>query len=397
MTAAATSTGSFGSAFMAAMGPAGWVVLGTTVIIGATAAIWKMKSASDAHKTTIESLTPIMDIENTAISNQIALTDAAVSAKLKLIQANATLAGVNAPKLQAQYDTAAYSESILTRIRNGGAGSVSQDDLQWLRKNDSASFEKIAGPWWSTSEKWKADDIDTAIANQKKIQAETHGKLAEGWRAQEIADFIAKGGTYGGTNVKTPVTPVKGGLSAAEIAAILADDEKIPKVKDTQAEALKQMASALDSYKKSLDSAIESALKFVGTFDKFEIKSQSLSSMIRNMGKNFATMRDYLSNMKLLENRGLSKGLIADLYDKGVSSAGEVKRLAGATDEQITTINTIRADEEYLAGQIGYRKLSSKESITNYVANINGKTFNDTELVQKIFDLLAGYNIQLAN
>jgi hypothetical protein len=101
--------------------------------------------------------------------------------------------------------------------------------------------------------------------------------------------------------------------------------------------------------------------------------------------------------MKLLEEKGLARGLLADLYDRGVTAAGDVKRLTGATSEQITAINTTYAGQLDLANQIGYRKISSKESVTQYVANINGKSFDDSTLVQKIFELLAGYNIQLAN
>jgi hypothetical protein len=393
---------SFGAAFMASMGPAGWVALGVTVIAGATAAIWGMANATKASEQTARDIVPAIASETMAINNNTAAVDANVSAKLKQIQADAMTAKAQQTTLQSQYDTATYSRMILEKVANDTA---QQGDFDWLKKNTPEAYKKISGSWWRADDKYLPENIASAIADQAQVQAKTSNQLNAGYTAQDIANFIADGYTFGGGGGTTATPNPYKGLSAAELAKIMGETNKADKAganatKQAAAEqekALNQISSALDTYKSKMDSAVESTLKFVGTFDKFDMKSQSLSSMIRNMGKNFATMRDYYSNMKLLEEKGLARGVLADLYDRGVTAAGDVKRLTGATSEQIATINTTYAGQLELANQIGYRKITSKESVTQYVANINGKSFNDSDLVQKIFELLAGYNIQLAN
>jgi phage-related minor tail protein len=388
--AAAAGEATFGAAFMAAMGPAGWVALGTVALGAAALAIWKLNSATEATKMTIVDIVPTIASETMAINNNTAAVDGNIKAKLEQINLDARTAKNQQSTIQKQFDTATYSEMLLKRIGTGTA-TEQMADIEWLKKNNKKALDKVMD-WWG---KVDATQLESAIIDQKQIQLDTSSKLNAGYTAQDIANYIADGYTFGGANVNNvPNGNAGGGLTAAQLAAIMGTDKK---ASSTEEKAINQINNALDSYKSKMDSAIESTMKFVGTFDKFEVKGQSIGSMIRNMGKNLTAMKDYYSNMKLLENRGLSGGLISDLYTRGVSASADVKRLANASDEQLSTINTTYAEQQDLSNQIGYRKISSKESVTQYVANINGKSFNDNELVQKIFELLAGYNIQLAN
>ena len=48
-----------------------------------------------------------------------------------------------------------------------------------------------------------------------------------------------------------------------------------------------------------------------------------------------------------------------------------------------------------IANQLGYQRLGGNNGVKQTILNINGKTFNDNDLLNKIFELLAGRGIAL--
>lgn len=424
---AAAGEATFGAAFMAAMGPAGWVALGITAIGGLTLAFMAHKNAiSDTQKeyNVLSSATAKQNQEidnqaNASMGSAVILNKEAQELESLAIKTNKSAAeksrmvsivgdlnaalpnlalninqetGALGSQISTIYDAIdAYKQLILVKAaeKKAEAAGARLLDAQTKideekKKSSEITYTRPAGKYEPSKPifYFSGDDynhFNETVAVNQKIVDESNKIINDAFNLRKAYD------EKNGQKYKTDLPLIHS----------FGNGNSESPFKEEQKKAVDALANAVDGYKSKLDSAIESTLKFIGTFDKFESKSQSLGSMIRNMQKNMTTMRDYFYNMKTLEGRGLSAGVLATLYDKGVGASGEVKRLTGASDEQISSINQTYADQKYFASQIGYNKLGANGGVNTYALSIHGKDITDNEIVEMIFALLRSRGISL--
>lgn len=108
------------------------------------------------------------------------------------------------------------------------------------------------------------------------------------------------------------------------------------KIQDVNSKLEKNIDDLNKKYETALDNRKKSLVGFAGTFDevkKVEIVSgQTLTKNLQDQVNLFATWADEIQR---LANRGIDKGLLAELQGMGVKAAGEIHGLNQLTDKEL--------------------------------------------------------------
>lgn len=116
----------------------------------------------------------------------------------------------------------------------------------------------------------------------------------------------------------------------------------------------KNIQSLEDSYTEKLASKAKSIAASMNLFDQFSAKTDlTTKDLLQNLQSQVTGLQDWADNLKSLERRGVSKGLMEELRGMGTSAAGEIALLNQMTDEEL---------DEYVSMWKQKQRLAKKEA-----------------------------------
>ncbi len=155
---------------------------------------------------------------------------------------------------------------------------------------------------------------------------------------------------------------------------------------------LEQAAEAFKSFRDSVKDSVKSA---TGLFDEFEVESGVTGKeLIKNLKSQIAGISEWASNIKLLADRGIHKGLLKALSDLGPSGAKYVNALVMMSGKELKKLNKLYkkrlALNDKTADQISASFLKGgKKAVNAYKKGLvsveKDSGGNQTEVVQGVF------------
>lgn len=104
-----------------------------------------------------------------------------------------------------------------------------------------------------------------------------------------------------------------------------------------------------DKYNDSVASRTESIAKSMGLFEEYAKNSANKKDLIFALETQVGGLEDWSNGLEDLRTRGVDTGLVKELQDLGVKSAGEVEAINSMTDEELTKYVNLWKDKNALA------------------------------------------------
>lgn len=127
------------------------------------------------------------------------------------------------------------------------------------------------------------------------------------------------------------------GKTANQIAASFLEGGK--KVNNTVNATLKKTAEAFTALRDSIKESIKDAM---GVFDAFEVDTDVTGKqLLKNLQSQITGITEWASNIQILADRGINKGLLKVLSDMGPSGAKYINALVTMSDKELKKLNKL--------------------------------------------------------
>ncbi|EMS3802510.1 phage tail tape measure protein [Listeria monocytogenes] len=151
--------------------------------------------------------------------------------------------------------------------------------------------------------------------------------------------------------------------------------DNVAKINKTAKDSINE---AKKTYKDALKSNQEAAYNQTGLFDAAVTEKSSGSELTKNLKSQTAQQKDFMVQLDKMKKRGVSKGLIDDIRNMGVSATGQAKAIAGMSDTQLKQYQAEWSKKHANANKLGLdASVNDKVAMDKAVKAANDKAKKD--------------------
>ncbi|EAF8494769.1 phage tail tape measure protein [Listeria monocytogenes] len=151
--------------------------------------------------------------------------------------------------------------------------------------------------------------------------------------------------------------------------------DNVAKINKTAKDSINE---AKKTYKDALKSNQEAAYNQTGLFDAAVTEKSSGSELTKNLKSQTAQQKDFMSQLDKMKKRGVSKGLIDEIRNMGVSATGQAKAIAGMSDTQLKQYQAEWSKKHANANKLGLdASTNDKVAMDKAVKAANDKAKKD--------------------
>ncbi|HBI2242292.1 TPA: phage tail tape measure protein [Listeria monocytogenes] len=151
--------------------------------------------------------------------------------------------------------------------------------------------------------------------------------------------------------------------------------DNVAKINKTAKDSINE---AKKTYNDALKSNQEAAYNQTGLFDAAVTEKASGSDLTKNLKSQTAQQKDFMAQLDKMKKRGVSKGLIDEIRNMGVSATGQAKAIAGMSDTQLKQYQAEWRKKHANANKLGLDASSSdKATMDKAVKAANDKAKKD--------------------
>ncbi|EAC8114289.1 phage tail tape measure protein [Listeria monocytogenes] len=151
--------------------------------------------------------------------------------------------------------------------------------------------------------------------------------------------------------------------------------DNVAKINKTAKDSINE---AKKTYKDALKSNQEAAYNQTGLFDAAVTEKSSGSELTKNLKSQTAQQKDFMTQLDKMKKRGVSKGLIDEIRNMGVSATGQAKAIAGMSDTQLKQYQAEWSKKHANANKLGLdASVNDKVAMDKAVKAANDKAKKD--------------------
>ncbi|HFQ5696327.1 TPA: phage tail tape measure protein [Listeria monocytogenes] len=151
--------------------------------------------------------------------------------------------------------------------------------------------------------------------------------------------------------------------------------DNVAKINKTAKDSINE---AKKTYKDALKSNQEAAYNQTGLFDAAVTEKSSGSELTKNLQSQTAQQKDFMAQLDKMKKRGVSKGLIDEIRNMGVSATGQAKAIAGMSDTQLKQYQAEWSKKHANANKLGLdASVNDKVAMDKAVKAANDKAKKD--------------------
>ncbi|ELN8083322.1 phage tail tape measure protein [Listeria monocytogenes] len=151
--------------------------------------------------------------------------------------------------------------------------------------------------------------------------------------------------------------------------------DNVAKINKTAKDSINE---AKKTYKDALKSNQEAAYNQTGLFDAAVTEKSSGSELTKNLKSQTAQQKDFMAQLDKMKKRGVSKGLIDEIRNMGVSATGQAKAIAGMSDTQLKQYQAEWSKKHANANKLGLdASANDKVAMDKAVKAANDKAKKD--------------------
>ncbi|EAD4881778.1 phage tail tape measure protein [Listeria monocytogenes] len=151
--------------------------------------------------------------------------------------------------------------------------------------------------------------------------------------------------------------------------------DNVAKINKTAKDSINE---AKKTYKDALKSNQEAAYNQTGLFDTAVTEKSSGSELTKNLKSQTAQQKDFMAQLDKMKKRGVSKGLIDEIRNMGVSATGQAKAIAGMSDTQLKQYQAEWSKKHANANKLGLdASVNDKVAMDKAVKAANDKAKKD--------------------
>ncbi|EAC2432883.1 phage tail tape measure protein [Listeria monocytogenes] len=151
--------------------------------------------------------------------------------------------------------------------------------------------------------------------------------------------------------------------------------DNVAKINKTAKESINE---AKKTYNDALKSNQEAAYNQTGLFDAAVTEKSSGSELTKNLKSQTAQQKDFMVQLDKMKKRGVSKGLIDEIRNMGVSATGQAKAIAGMSDTQLKQYQVEWSKKHANANKLGLdASVNDKVAMDKAVKAANDKAKKD--------------------
>ncbi|EAC2977386.1 phage tail tape measure protein [Listeria monocytogenes] len=151
--------------------------------------------------------------------------------------------------------------------------------------------------------------------------------------------------------------------------------DNVAKINKTAKDSINE---AKKTYKDALKSNQEAAYNQTGLFDAAVTEKSSGSELTKNLKSQTAQQKDFMVQLDKMKKRGVSKGLIDEIRNMGVSATGQAKAIAGMSDTQLKQYQAEWSKKHANANKLGLdASVNDKVAMDKAVKAANNKAKKD--------------------
>ncbi|EKS8489304.1 phage tail tape measure protein [Listeria monocytogenes] len=151
--------------------------------------------------------------------------------------------------------------------------------------------------------------------------------------------------------------------------------DNVAKINKTTKDSINE---AKKTYKDALKSNQEAAYNQTGLFDAAVTEKSSGSELTKNLKSQTAQQKDFMVQLDKMKKRGVSKGLIDEIRNMGVSATGQAKAIAGMSDTQLKQYQAEWSKKHANANKLGLdASVNDKVAMDKAVKAANDKAKKD--------------------
>ncbi|HAA6403223.1 TPA_asm: phage tail tape measure protein [Listeria monocytogenes] len=151
--------------------------------------------------------------------------------------------------------------------------------------------------------------------------------------------------------------------------------DNVAKINKTAKDSINE---AKKTYNDALKSNQEAAYNQTGLFDAAVTEKASGSDLTKNLKSQTAQQKDFMAQLDKMKKRGVSKGLIDEIRNMGVSAIGQAKAIAGMSDTQLKQYQAEWSKKHANANKLGLdASVNDKVAMDKAVKAANDKAKKD--------------------
>ncbi|EQB3248154.1 phage tail tape measure protein [Listeria monocytogenes] len=151
--------------------------------------------------------------------------------------------------------------------------------------------------------------------------------------------------------------------------------DNVAKINKTAKDSINE---AKKTYKDALKTNQEAAYNQTGLFDAAVTEKSSGSELTKNLKSQTAQQKDFMAQLDKMKKRGVSKGLIDEIRNMGVSATGQAKAIAGMSDTQLKQYQAEWSKKHANANKLGLdASVNDKVAMDKAVKAANDKAKKD--------------------
>ncbi|EHC5234908.1 phage tail tape measure protein [Listeria monocytogenes serotype 1/2a] len=151
--------------------------------------------------------------------------------------------------------------------------------------------------------------------------------------------------------------------------------DNVAKINKTAKDSINE---AKKTYNDALKSNQEAAYNQTGLFDAAVTEKSSGSELTKNLKSQTAQQKDFMAQLDKMKKRGVSKGLIDEIRNMGVSATGQAKAIAGMSDTQLKQYQAEWSKKHANANKLGLdASVNDKVTMDKAVKAANDKAKKD--------------------
>ena len=397
MIAKTAATKALSTAMNLLSGPIGWVTLAIGALVTATVAVvkWFKKSTEEAKRLKAE--TEKLEESTNSLNDSINNSSKAYEENQRNIQATAKANQYLADRIEelaAKENKSAAEKKLLNDYIQQLNESVHGLNLSY---NEEANALNMSSEEMRTRINLIAEQAsyNEALARQVEIAKEQNAveqQLAEINDLREEWNQKLEEGTVKASEHKEAMKELdEQEKSLKETNAQLAEQQK-----ETEAQITSSMEAITEATQKGITTQMvafedlsEAQQKTVENmkatwqdyyaaatdmFDRLSDKSElTVAEMTANLEENQRIIAEWAEGIAILAERGVDEGLLNTLREAGPESAGHVKALVNASDEELARLNEVFAEggkvaTNALAKSLGIEESGVMEAVGNLVA-----------------------------
>ena len=365
MLAKAAAAKVLGAALKFLSGPVGWVTLAVGALVGAVVGIvkWFKRASEEGKKLTNETEKLGDSVENTnkeidnnskAYKENQKEIKSTAEANKNLIKRIDELARKENKSASETHLLKSYIDQLnqsveglnLTYDENADALSMSTEELQarvdLMREEESL----IAAQERLLEIDKERNEVEMQLEEINALREEWNQKLEEGSikshehkeaikRLDEQEESLKQ--TLAGLSEQQALTEEQIKTSTENITeavenGVVSQKLSYEDLTETQKQAVDDMKSKWEEYRDHT----------TNMFDTISVKSDlTVEEMTKNMEENQRIVGEWAENIAILTERGVDEGLLDILREAGPESAGHVKELVNASDEELQRLNEV--------------------------------------------------------